>query len=158
MTNVTVPVPDDRVADFYRFFGSWLEGDLEEALAVTRQTAEKAWNRDGAPWGQTDEDLEKAEWLWKKFTPRAREVFGLFLDNPGKEYTGEEVAERFGIKNGVRGVAGTLAWPGRYCIQTGRELPSDYRVDPDTDEGLYRMSEENAELFKTARANIERTA
>ena len=28
MTDITVPVPDDRTAEFYQFFGLWLAGSL----------------------------------------------------------------------------------------------------------------------------------
>lgn len=153
MADITVPVPDDRIAEFYSFFGTWLAGSLNPSSG-------EAADGSGVPqasheWGSTDDDLADAVALWKKFSPRARAMFSLLIDNPGTEYTGEQIAEACGIPNGAHGVAGVLAWPGRHGAAIGRGLPSNWRQDPETFESFYAMSPERAALFGAARDAAE---
>jgi hypothetical protein len=52
------------------------------------------------------------------------------------------IARRLGLEKGAHGVAGILAWPGRYSRHLDRVLPidtegradggTDYYIDPDT--------------------------
>lgn len=122
MTDVTVPVPDDRVAEFYAFFSSWLAG-VEAAVTEVDTTTVM-------PWGQADDDLGKARVVWGKLSERARAMFDLLLDEPGNKISGEDIADRLGIPNGKYGVAGVLAWPGRHANAVGRPLPVQYEDGP----------------------------
>lgn len=159
-TSITVPVPDDRVAEFYQFFGQWLAGTFP--LARTPETPASPSEPRPAPtykhWGNTEADLEDAALLWSKFSPRARKMFSLLIDNPEKRFTGEEIAEAVNIPNGAHGVAGVLAWPGRHGAAIGRLLPSIWDEDEETEETYYWMSEERADLFRAARERAEGTA
>lgn len=161
MADITVPVPDDRTAEFYQFFGLWLAGSLSlmqgppGALEAPPEASEVAKPHELTPWGTTDQDFADAETLWRKYSPRARAMFSLLIDNPDTEYTGVQVAEAVGIPNGAHGVAGVLAWPGRHGFAIGRGLPTEWREDPDTFEGMYRMPAKRAEMFKTVRAKVE---
>lgn len=148
MIDITVAVPEDRVAEFYKFFGEWLADESPEDTPV-----EKQWNRERPEWGSGEEDLEKAEWLWKKLGQPAREFFSLLMDNPDQKFSSEEIVQQVNIHHGSRGVAGTLAWPGRYGMQVNRRLPSEYEYDQEAAEGLYWMKPRVAELFQVARAN-----
>lgn len=157
MVDITVPVPDERTAEFYRFFGAWLAGSLtlaEDAFGGF-QSHEQTSQPQLQPWGNTEADLADAAKLWAKFSSRARAMFNLLIDNPGKEFSGEEIAEAVDIPNGAHGVAGVLAWPGRHGYKLRRGLPSDWRWDEDRLEGLYGMSEQRAALFKAAREQVE---
>lgn len=166
MPNLTVPVPDDRTAEFYQFFGLWLAGALDltraggEAPAGTSRgpgDLPAAPEADLTPWGSTEQDVADATTLWKKYSPRARAMFSLLIDNPGKEYTGVEIAEAADIPNGAHGVAGVLAWPGRHGWSVGRGLPTEHREDPETEQGYYWVPADRAEVFKAARAKVEGT-
>lgn len=151
MPDITVPVPDDRVADFYTFFGRWLAGS--EASSASGASASSAAAL--VPWGNSSQDLADAEALWRKHPARAKAIFGLLMDNPGKHYTGDEIAAILGIPNGARGVAGALGHPGRQAAELGRTIFSEFVVDATTQVGSYFVSVDLAELFKTARVNVE---
>lgn len=159
MSDITVPVPDDRIAEFYSFFGLWLAGSLSLPVptsGISLETPEAP--QPFRAWGSTDADVADAVALWTKFSARARAMFSLLIDNAGQEYTGEQIAEACGIPNGAHGVAGVLAWPGRHGAAIGRGLPSEWREDPETYESFYSMSPERAALFATAREQLEGAA
>lgn len=163
MPDITVPVPDDRTAEFYQFFGLWLAGSLSLAqsppgASPSPAEAQPVKYEDLPLWGTTKEDFTDAEVLWKKYSPNARKMFSLLIDNPGKEYTGDQIAEAVGIPNGAHGVAGVLAWPGRHGNKMGRRLPSDWREDQDAQESYYWMPAERAEMFKSVREKVEGSA
>jgi hypothetical protein len=95
-------------------------------------------------------DADQAAWLYGKLAPPARELFDLLAESPGDRFGGEAIAKRLGLEKGSHGVAGILAWPGRYCRHLGRELPISTagRDDGGTD---YYMEPDVAELFAAAR-------
>ena len=61
-------------------------------------------------------------------------------------YNPPPIARRLGLEKGAHGVAGILAWPGRYSRRLGREMPiaTAGRPDGGTD---YYMDPEVAALF-----------
>lgn len=149
MPDITVPVPDDRVADFYQFFGQWLAGALLPT-APDSNTDQRPNDEAGRrkPW-QAD-DLEQAAWLWGQLSARAKAMFTILMANPGEKVTGAQIAAGAGIPNGASGVAGVLAWPGRYSWQLSRHLPVESEWDVDRGASVYWMSPANAELFEKA--------
>jgi len=155
MPDITVPVPDERVADFYSFFGRWLAGSEDS----TANPAAGALRTPPTPklvaWGNSAQDLADAETLWRKYPARAKAIFSLLMDNAGRHYTGDEIAAIVGIPNGARGVAGALGHPGRQAAELGRVIFSEYVVDGATQAGSYFISVTLAEVFKAARANVE---
>ncbi len=162
--NITVPVPDERIAEFYQFFGLWLAGAL--SLTETQQSPAETSATDAPPaepqkrkaWTGSDEDLEDAIHLWGKFSKHARAFFGLLINNPGTHYTGHQAAEAVGIPNGAHGVAGVLAWPGRHAWAIQRYLPSRWKDDEDAGASYYWMTPELAKVFKAAREKVEGAA
>lgn len=162
MTDITVPVPDERTAEFYQFFGLWLAGSLSLPVSssgvpgILVDTSEASGSpKPATPWGDTPQDHADAETLWKKYSPRARAMFSLLIDNPDKEFSGDQIADAVNIPNGAHGVAGVLAWPGRHGIAIGRRLPTVWREDPETLDSFYKMPATRAELFKAAREKVE---
>jgi len=163
MPDVTVPVPDDRTAEFYQFFGLWLAGSLslnQRPVVAPDTSAEvpPVKYHDLPLWGTTEEDFNDAEVLWMKYSPNARKMFSLLIDNAGKQFTGDQIADAVGIPNGAHGVAGVLAWPGRYGYAMGRRLPSDWREDQAAEESYYWMPAERAEMFKSVREKVQGAA
>ena len=162
MTDITVPVPDERTAEFYQFFGLWLAGSLSISAGTSGASESPSAAADSiaqpTPWGDSEQDYSDADTLWKKFSPRARKMFSLLIDNPREEYTGAQIAEACDIPNGAHGVAGVLAWPGRHGAAIGRGLPTEWRVDPATFESYYWIPADRAEVFKAAREKAERAA
>ncbi|GAA4546371.1 DUF6416 domain-containing protein [Amycolatopsis samaneae] len=137
MIDVTVKVPEDRIADFYTMYGNWLaeqwEAD-EDALLVE-------W-RPG--------DVEPATTLWRSLSDRARSLFTVLMDNPGRKFSGNELGTLLDAPHGRRSIAGLLGAPGKHCLSAGRELP--WRWDyPDGETARYWMTAELAALFRQAR-------
>jgi hypothetical protein len=97
------------------------------------------------------DDVDQAAWLYRKLAPPARELFDLLLEAPGKRIAGEQIARQLGLDKGAHGVAGVLAWPGRYARHLDRVLPiaTEGRADGGTD---YYMEPDTAALFAAAHA------
>ena len=149
---VTVAVPEDRVPEFYSWFAAFLaaepgtpppgESRGRRGPRGMRHHAEtRAWSA---------KDADQAAWLYGRLAPPARELFDLLIDAPGERFAGENIARRLQLDKGAHGVAGILAWPGRYSRHLGRALPiaTEGRTDGGTD---YYMEPEIAALFAKAR-------
>lgn len=156
MADITVPVPDDRVAEFYQFFGAWLAGSAPAAVSAGMQVGNP--HAEVSPWGQTDEDLALAKVVWTKLSDRAKAMFDLLMEHPGDKISGEMVAETLDIPNGKYGVAGVLAWPGRHSYGVGRHLPVRYEDGPVGGSANYWMDKAVADLFQLAKQELNHEA
>jgi hypothetical protein len=149
---VTVAVPEERVPEFYAWFAAFLaaEPGTPPPLGGHGRHGPRGMRRRGEANAWSAEDADQAAWLYRKLAPPARELFDLLADAPGERFGGEQIAKRLGLEKGAHGVAGILAWPGRYCRHLNRVLPiaTDGREDGGTD---YYMDPEIAALFKKAR-------
>ena len=146
MQEIKVLVDEARVAEFYAMFGRWLVGETTDTTA-----AAKAEAKPKVPWGNTVEDLALAKEIWGKLTDRAKGMFSILMDAPDEPFSPDYVAETVSIPNGASGVAGVLAWPGRYCAEAGREVFFRFAEDPAGGGSHYWMTGEVAALFRKAR-------
>ena len=149
---VTVAVPEERVPEFYSWFAAF--------LASAPGAPPPSWGRGGRRWHRSHhrsearawsaEDADQAAWLYGRLAPPARDLFDVLADAPGEHFGGENIAKRLGLEKGAHGVAGILAWPGRYSRHLGRVLPiaTEGRADGGTD---YYMEPDVAALFAHAR-------
>jgi Family of unknown function (DUF6416) len=150
--DVTVAVPEERVPEFYSWFAAFLAaepGTPPPQLGRGRH-GRRGSRHHGEARAWSAEDADQAAWLYAKLAPPARELFDLLAGAPGERFGGENIAKRLSLEKGAHGVAGILAWPGRYCRHLGRVLPiaTDGRADGGTD---YYMEPEVAALFAAAR-------
>lgn len=149
---VTVAVPEERVPEFYAWFAAFLAAEPGTAPPISGHG--RRGPRGRRPHGNAEawsvNDADQAAWLYGKLARPARELFDLLADSPGERFGGEAIAKRLGLDKGSHGVAGILAWPGRYCRHLDRVLPiaTAGRDDGGTD---YYMEREVAELFAAAR-------
>lgn len=60
---------------------------------------------------------------WGKLTQRAQDVHSLLMGEPGKKFTGEELATAVSIPHGKYGIAGVLSWPAIRAHALGRNVP-----------------------------------
>ncbi|MEA2372875.1 MAG: hypothetical protein QOH12_3269 [Solirubrobacteraceae bacterium] len=160
---VTVPVPEERVAEFYAWFASFLaaesgwpgEAPHRRAAGRGRRGGPGGHERPLEAWSAADGD--RAAWLYGRLAPGASELFDLLATSPGKRFSGNEVAARLKIDKGAHGVAGILAWPGRYSRRLDRVLPiaTEGRPDGGTD---YFMEPAVALLFAPGAAGVAGTA
>jgi len=153
---ITVAVPEERVPEFYVWFASFLAAeDGAEPPRGGRRAGRRGGPhhafREPLPWSAADG--EQAAWLYGKLAPPARALFDELTDAPGQRRPGNEIAARLGLEKGAHGVAGILAWPGRYSRKLSRELPiaTEGRPDGGTD---YYMKPAIAELFAAARERV----
>jgi len=151
---VTVAVPEERVPEFYVWFAGFLAaergGPLPWGPHGPRRGPGPRARHAAAAWSAQDAD--QAAWLYGKLAPPARELLDLLVDAPGQRFSGNEIAARLRLQKGAHGVAGILAWPGRYSRKLGRELPiaTAGRDDGGTD---YYLEPEVAALFAAARGS-----
>ncbi len=158
--SVTVEVPEDRVPEFYLWFGAFLasapgsgppgSGPPRFGRGGPRRGGfGRHGHEDRRAW--TADDLDDARWLYARLSDPARELFDLLIDSPGERHSGNAIAARLEIDKGAHGLAGIVAWPGRWCRKLGLDFPitTTARDDGGTD---YAMQPELAELFSRARA------
>ena len=141
---VTVAVPEERVPEFYAWFASFLAAEPGAPPPFA------GGGRRGSRGHRHQSEAEA--WLYRKLAPQARELFDLLAGTPGARFGGEDIAKRLKLEKGAHGVAGILAWPGRYSRHLDRTLPiaTEGRPDGGTD---YYMDPELAELFTAARVS-----
>jgi hypothetical protein len=149
---VTVAVPEERVPEFYSWFAAFLAAEPGTPPHGGRgRPGPRGLRHRGEPRAWSAEDADQAAWLYRKRAPPARELFDLLANAPGERFGGERVAQRLGLEKGAHGVAGILAWPGRYSRHLDRVLPvaTEGRADGGTD---YYMEPDVASLFAAAPA------
>lgn len=153
---VTVAVPEERVPEFYSWFAAFLAAEpgtpppyggrgRRGPRGMRRHEEARAWSAG---------DADQAAWLYGRLAPPARDLFDLLIDAPGGRFGGEDIAKRLKLDKGAHGVAGILAWPGRYSRHLGRPLPiaTEGRDDGGTD---YYMDPDIAALFAAARTRAQ---
>ena len=161
---ITVAVPEERVPEFYVWFAGFLSGEY----GPPGVPGGPPWGRPGRgpmrgrggphqhfgePSAWSADDGDQAAWLYGKLAEPARALFDLLIDAPGERRAGNEIAARLGLDKGAHGVAGILAWPGRYSRKLERELPiaTEGRDDGGTD---YYMDPAIAAIFAAARERV----
>jgi len=137
--DITVPVPDDRVPEFYEWFGRWLSGERSQNLM--KPTVDlQAWSED---------DAEKAQFVWEKLSAPAQKLLKMLANRPGVKIHRDAIADHLGLKKGKYGLAGVLAWPMRHSKTVIRKLPVLVQT---TAKGTYYWMEPGvARLFDRAR-------
>jgi hypothetical protein len=148
---VTVAVPEDRVPEFYAWFADFLAAEPGTAPPSRRRgrRGPGGLRHHGATQAWSADDADQAAWLYGKLAPPARELFDVLAASPGERFAGEDIARRLRLDKGSHGVAGILAWPGRYSRHLDRVLPIETtgRDDGGTD---YFMDPDVAALFEAA--------
>lgn len=153
---VTVAVPEERVPEFYSWFAAFLaaEPGTPPPQAGRGRRGPRGMRHHAEVRAWSAEDADQAAWLYGRLAPPARELFDLLINAPGERFGGEDLAKRLKLDKGAHGVAGILAWPGRYSRHLGRTLPinTEGRADGGTD---YYMDPDVAALFAAARTQAQ---
>ncbi len=141
MAKVTFEIPDRLLGQFYVAVGAVLKRGY---AASTEEGAERTLH----DWGTESFDSEQVARVWRKFSPKAQEVFSLLMENPGVAMSADDIARRVGLASGRHALAGLVAWPSRQCAELGLVPP--FRFEGPTapgETGSYWMDPETAELF-----------
>jgi hypothetical protein len=121
MIDASVKVPEERLAEFYAMYGSWLKSPPGSWRTQSEdEFAESIVDVEPIPWAP--DDLELAATVWAKFSPPAKALFSTLIDHPNDPHLGEELAKMHHIPNAAHGIAGVLTWPSRHCAAVGRTL------------------------------------
>jgi Family of unknown function (DUF6416) len=140
-TSVLLPV--SRVEEFFATYAEWL---AEPAGGHASRQVDQA---DLTPWvkGAGSPETEAARAIWAKLSPRAKAMFALLSAHPGRRYPAAELAEQLAIPNGMFGVAGVLAWPGRHAAAQGYHLPVEFEPGETGQGATYWMDPSAASCF-----------
>jgi len=142
VVQITVSVPDDRQAEFYKMFGAWLE---------RATSAEQGGWRNGSPW--TAQDTAAAEDFYRAISANARRILDVWARSSGSWVSATDTAQAVGV-NGPKGVAGSLSSVGKVANKMSRALPFEHEPGDDGGPGRYRMSAVVAELFRTVHEEV----
>jgi hypothetical protein len=148
MIDVTVKVPEDGLVEFLQLHLDWLKNRTQGLSTPNSDASDRAAQVGLQHWSQDDGGL--AGEIWRKLTEPAKRFVSILVDNPGRPFSGDEIAERLGLSNGKHGVAGLLGTPVSHCKAANRERlwSSD---SPDGELKRYWITPENAALFRAAR-------
>jgi hypothetical protein len=149
MIDVTVKVPEDRVAEFYSMFGSWLSGSFPPLPSSPGMGTADDSGDNHQPW--SDSDFELAAKVWNKLSDPAKRLFSTLIDEPERRFRGDELAEMLDIPNGRHGVAGVLAWSGRHSFKVDRKWPWRFEYPEEGAPVEYWFEPAIAALFREAR-------
>src|SRR4051812_3105078 len=106
MIDVTVKIPEDRVAEVYGVAGPWVAGEPVGGSPLAASPQDAHATTPASEWADREEDLALARIVWGKLSPRAVGLFSTLMAQPGKRISGEELAAALDIPNGKYGVAG----------------------------------------------------
>lgn len=160
--DVTVKVPEERLVEFYAMHAAWLSAPPQTAVlpstisdqpVAVPQPVTHAGEDYGDRQAWSNADAALAAELWDKFSAQAKALFSKLIDEPDRQFRGEELAEILNIPNGQSGAAGVLAWPGKYCKQANRELLWKWTYPVEGEPVVYWMTPEVAALLREARSD-----
>lgn len=141
-TAITVPVPTDRVPEFYRWFADWV--DLPNRAVASRQPATEA----------IDQRTAANRW-WSSLTTRERQVFGLWIDSAPTLLSAEQIVNAMDLKS-PRDIPGILSWATRKGKKVGFKVTWRFQRDPQTGAALYGIDDTDyATLLGRARDNSQ---
>lgn len=141
-TDITVPVPQDRVPEFYRWFADWVDG------STTHEGGS------AAPSDDRDVEGAAARW-WLSLGARERQIFSLWIEAAPRMLSAEEIIADMGL-NGARDIPGILSWSTRKAAKVGFRAVWRFRRDPLNGTPLYGIEDTTyADLLKRARSVSE---
>ncbi|MGW3890498.1 DUF6416 domain-containing protein [Micromonospora chokoriensis] len=146
--DITVPVPDNRVPEFYQMFGEWLAG---KKAASSEEDASLSDQDDDDLLEWSAGDIDPARQVWTKLTSPAKAIFRELMSNPNVRFSGDDLAERLFPGKDSLTVAGYMSWPAKHCYTVGRGVCWQYEYpNGPTGKVVYSMDEVLATLFKRA--------
>jgi len=134
MIEITVKVPEDRVAEFYVMHGEWLRKVAdEEATPAPRRR-----------WTTKDGDL--ARQVWAKLPPKPAKMLELLIEAGQMDAAALVAGLGFSDASQIVGVHG---WVGRVCNEFGMFSP----IEAKTADGatVWSLDPEIGRLFAEAR-------
>jgi len=150
-----VSIPEERQAEFHRWFARWLEGPnsngTDTALGVVSGSGESIQARRGERWrtGNRDDLSRDARCLYNSISPLAKQILDYWLDHDPQRHSAEVMVHQLGLKStkALAGSTNSFTRKGKDC--GGRGLPFHWTEREDGT--VYWMDEDIRDLFITAR-------
>lgn len=124
LEQVTVPVPSDRLSDFYRWFAEWIEGTDSALSAAAPATVQPASAHDRAT------DTHAAAAWWRMLKPAQRALWTLWIEASPGLVSAPDIMESLGL-NSPSVIPGLLSWAKRNGEKVGFTATWHFRYDHD---------------------------
>lgn len=128
LIDVTVPVPQRRLAEFYRLYAGWLGETSTGATEGLRTAWEAITAAHGGTtsqrraWDASDqEQMAPMAELWGRSSEGAKALFTELMRDHTVELSVDDLAQRLGVERSA--VTGTLSWPVRIARDLGFASP-----------------------------------
>jgi len=157
---VTVAVPQSRLAEFYEMYGRWLRGpaavapedeDGDSTKPKPRGQMKRTWTQ-----GTENDRLKDAKVLLQQLAGgTGGNILSFLLDHPGEWFSGHDLVRHLKL-SGMNDIQGGIGAIGRRCTALGREKPEGFQrlVGFGFGASRYAIEPNVAELFRTARTEL----
>ncbi|QAY72582.1 hypothetical protein ET445_03695 [Agromyces protaetiae] len=144
---INVPVPAERVGEFFRWFADWLELRADGPVRADSQGPSRA-DASGPRRPQEDGDLVSrgAQW-WQLLTSSERTIWSMWIDASPGLVSAHEIVERLGLRDAdsIRGKINRFAGKGASVgFPVGWQ---SHAIDPDSGEKLYGIRDMNEKPY-----------
>ncbi|WP_167050999.1 hypothetical protein [Salinibacterium sp. ZJ77] len=141
MQEITVPVPVERVSEFYRWFADWSDGARGRVSIVGAQ--ERATSCEASVNDESDDFVEAASRWWRLLNPSERVIWNMWIDAAPGLVSASEIVERLNLRDAdsIRGKINRFAGKGGASgFPVGWQ---SHVIDPTTGDRMYGLRDMN---------------
>ncbi|MGB3731092.1 hypothetical protein [Microbacterium sp.] len=109
---ITVPVPAERVSEFYRWFADWCEGaEGQVSIAAVRETTT---SNEGSVIDENDDLVQAGARWWRLLTLSERAIWNMWIDAAPGLVPDSEIVKQLNLRDAgsIRGKINRLAGKG----------------------------------------------
>lgn len=153
---VTVVVPQSRLAEFYEMYGRWLRGTAAVAPEDGDSTKPTPMAQMKRTWiqGSDDDRLRDAKVLLQQLAGgTGGKILSFLLDHPGEWFSGHDLVRDLTL-SGMNDIQGGIGAIGKRCTALGREKPQRYQQSVGFGNSRYAIEPDVAEFFRTTRTEM----
>lgn len=141
MQEVTVPVPVERVSDFYRWFADWSDGAHDRGSLAGAQ--EKGTSYGVSVNAESGDFVGAASRWWRLLNPSERVIWNMWIDAAPGLVSASEIVERLNLRDAdsIRGKINRFAGKGGASgFPVGWQ---SHVIDPRTGDRMYGLRDMN---------------
>ena len=141
--------PDDRYQRFcFQVQADTAEEAESECRAQINAILESEDDEGGIRYWDLSDQQIYSEAVYSRLSANARAIFAVLASQPGRRFTGQQLAAAAGLKN-LHGVAGSLSRPRVLCTEANR-IQCWWFTDPSAGRTEYWFEDIHAVLFLEA--------